>query len=90
MGDMADWSIDNGLMPDDDSQERSMETITAHFKFERTTKGAHMYKECDPNGDPIKSLYDCKIGQIYVRKTVMPVAVDCLVVAVSEVTYDAF
>ena len=42
---------------------------TVSFVFERSTKGAHVFKETDDHGVVIDDMRDCKIGTIYLRKS---------------------
>lgn len=44
-----------------------MKTITAKFKFERSTKGTHKYQETDAKGNVLEDNY--VIGGLYLRKS---------------------
>lgn len=46
-------------------------TLTAKFKFERSTKGTHVYTEVDDKGAEVRNL----IGSVYVQRTAMSEAV---------------
>jgi hypothetical protein len=48
-----------------------MAQIKVKFRRERETKGAVLFKEVDENGKMIESMYDGKIGSVYIRKTAL-------------------
>lgn len=42
--------------------------MKVQFVLERETKGALLFKEVDAKGKIIESMYDTKIGSLYIRK----------------------
>ncbi len=59
------------------------------FEYEKSTKGAHRYKEVDDESQPIKINEGAQIGTLYIRRTALVQAHQFIMVTITELAIPA-